>query len=737
MSAPANKFAYDIEMIEKAAANWRSRKHTRDKDIRYLKQKRYLEVEPKERLTKRANRILNKFKQALPLKFESLPSDLRDVINRGQIDEDEINDDLFERVIGETRDFLMVSFLENGFQAMRAVGRVVMPLGNGRVSYGTGFLVAPHMMMTNWHVLKSYNFAANSVFEMDYQLDRLSNPLSVHKFNLTPETFFLNNKDLDFALVAVAEASDKGRALTDYGYCPLIKDEGKIIKGNCVNIIQHPRGEMKQVVLRENRLVDLLDRFAHYQGDTEPGSSGSPVFNDEWEVIALHHSGVPKTDDDGNFLTVDGDIWKPGDNPEQLAWIANEGIRVSRLVSFIDKAKVKEHEKRLKDQFLNVNESTPALTRIVPRPMPSPVVLPGPGDLSYSKGVADKVKPAIKPVPMSMPAGMLSLTVPMNITLSFGTPGSAQNLVLDGDIETIDTQESIKPDPDYGNRPGYDTDFLGFSVPMPKLMNSIRNLAAHIDGTDEIELKYHHYSAIMHKKRRLAFVSAVNFEGNPEYIYERTGKDRWFFDPRLGREFQAGNEFYADNPLDRGHLVRRADAAWGDTEEEAKLANDDTFHFTNCSPQHEVFNQSSKAIPKGLRLWGNIEEHISEQAYDNEKRLCIFNGPIFRATDPNHRGLQVPREFWKIVVFKNDSGKPVALAFRLSQSSLIKNLPEEEFEVGPYHTYQIRIREIENQTKLDFGKLKDYDPLAGDEHESLFEAETDAIMLNSLDNIVC
>ena len=56
-------------------------------------------------------------------------------------------------------------------------------------------------------------------------------------------------------------------------------------------------------------------------------------------------------------------------------------------------------------------------------------------------------------------------------------------------------------------------------------------------------------------------------------------------DPRISNDFQAGGEeFYSSNPLDRGHLVRRADAAWGKTESEARLANDDTFHFTNCSP---------------------------------------------------------------------------------------------------------------------------------------------------------
>ena len=65
-----------------------------------------------------------------------------------------------------------------------------------------------------------------------------------------------------------------------------------MIKGEYVNIVQHPNGEPKQLALRENQLVDVLENFLHYQTDTAPGSSGSPVFSDEWEVVALHHSGV-------------------------------------------------------------------------------------------------------------------------------------------------------------------------------------------------------------------------------------------------------------------------------------------------------------------------------------------------------------------------------------------------------------------------------------------------------------
>src|SRR6185369_4011734 len=97
--------------------------------------------------------------------------------------------------------------------------------------------------------------------------------------------------------------------LSGYGSLRLLEAEGKAIVGELMNIIQHPNGEPKQLALRENKLVDVLDRFVHYETDTAPGSSGSPVFNDQWECVGLHHSGVPKRDDAGRILTIDGGIW--------------------------------------------------------------------------------------------------------------------------------------------------------------------------------------------------------------------------------------------------------------------------------------------------------------------------------------------------------------------------------------------------------------------------------------------
>ncbi len=136
---------------------------------------------------------------------------------------------------------------------------------------------------------------------------------------------------LDYALVAVAPEP----GLAAYGWLPLIEDPGKLLVREAVTIIQHPNGEPKQLAVRNNQVVDELELFIPYQTDTDAGSSGSPVFNDQWEVVALRHSGVPKRNPANELLTTDGRVWQEWMGEQRIAWLANEGVRVSRLVRHI------------------------------------------------------------------------------------------------------------------------------------------------------------------------------------------------------------------------------------------------------------------------------------------------------------------------------------------------------------------------------------------------------------------
>jgi V8-like Glu-specific endopeptidase len=254
-----------------------------------------------------------------------------------------------ERIIGKN-DLMSVRFLELALRIARTVGRIDVRGPDGtHAGYGTGFLVSPRLMLTNNHVLTDATAAGYSRVEFDFQ-EGLDGKLQTSIFaSFDPAAFFTTDRTLDFSLVAL-----KGdlRKITPYGWNGLSAAEGKIIVGEYVTIIQHPSGERKQLALRENQVVDVLDNFLHYHTDTSPGSSGSPVFNDQWEIVALHHSGVPKKDAQGRILTRDGRVYNRSMSEKEIAWIANEGVRISRILKHLEGLSLSGSQAALRKQVL-------------------------------------------------------------------------------------------------------------------------------------------------------------------------------------------------------------------------------------------------------------------------------------------------------------------------------------------------------------------------------------------------
>jgi endonuclease G len=252
-----------------------------------------------------------------------------------------------ERVL-QTNDLMSIGFFERGLQVARPVARISTSTGNGYF-YGTGFLVSPRLMLTNHHVFGSEDEAGRSVAEFNYKRLPDGSFTKAFPFRFAPEDFFLTDKELDYTLVALRD----GPELEQFGWLRLIQETGKLMVGEKVNIIQHPNGEPQQIAVRENQVVDELELFIHYKTDTAPGSSGSPVFNDQWEVVALHHSGVPARDGQGRVLATDGRVWDESMGEQRINWVANEGARVSRLLAHIkDRPLADSSQRRLRAEML-------------------------------------------------------------------------------------------------------------------------------------------------------------------------------------------------------------------------------------------------------------------------------------------------------------------------------------------------------------------------------------------------
>ncbi len=577
--------------------------------------------------------------------------------------EGEDPDRVLERIINNA-DFLEFRYLDAGNVAGRAVGRVV--LRNDRlkvVGYGTGSLISPRLLLTNHHVLPDAAAAANSVVQFDFQngLDRV--PLHEQQFGFRPDVFFLADKERDFALVAVDATAER---LAQFGFNPLMSAEGKVIVGERVTIVQHPAGEMKQIVLRDQQVVDVADTpFLYYLADTERGSSGSPVFNDQWEIVALHHASVPRPERMGT----------PG--------YVNEGVRVSRILKFVEDAPLSDAQRALLGD-LELREAQPAATA------------GGDGWVQISVPLEIRMR-------LEAPAPQIAVAAP-------ATTVPAPQIAVAAPATAVPVhREAVVIDPDWAGRGGFDTGFLGAGneVPLPVLSPAQQPLAsvdATSNGSAASVLRYHHYSVVMNSFRRLAFWVGVNIDGGLSRPWPR-GDDKWFFDPRIPRTHQVGEELYARNALDRGHLVRRLDPVWGEDDDTARKANDDTFHFTNCTPQHKDFNQSDKT-------WQGLENYILENADKRNFKASVFTGPVFAADDDEYRGVKLPRQFWKVAVMVKADGTRSATAYLLSQEDLIRGLEStEDFNYGAYETFQVKVAKVQELTGLSFGPLSAHDPL--------------------------
>lgn len=590
-----------------------------------------------------------------------------------------------------------------------SIGRVDVPNSPLLPYAGTGFVVGDGLMMTNRHVAELFSSglgkqitytAGNAAIGFGYEEGETEDPLQLKVIGVE-----LIHPYWDMALLRVEglttqkpldlSTADTSTLINDdivvIGY-PALDPRNNVGLQNSIfqstfNVKRLQPGKLRPFskVMSFQNLVNAVTHDASTLG----GNSGSAILHVKTgKVIALHFAGV--------YLEAN------------YAVPTYELAQDSRLWSLLPfkPAVAATHEFDASWQKVPDSESgspdTSASTPPASTGSPPPPALPN--------------SPAPSLVPGSFPS--FSFVLPVHFTISPGAPmavGSAPGVHGAITLPTPEPTEGVVVDQDYSDREGYDPNFLGdVTVPLPTLGERQKKLTAQVPSehrkrTDPYELTYHHYSVYMNTGRRTAWFSAANVDGGHRPDIGKREGDRWYVDPRISRDAQLTQVAF-EHGIDRGHLTRREDTAWGRTTAIALAANNDTFHFTNCSLQASMFN-------RGKDRWQGLEQFLLEKHAKKEKRrMIVITGPLFASNDPAYQNdrmeysVRCPLQFWKICVLVRQDDSLAATGFLLGQNEIsgLSGMTE-AFEVG---LAQVTISDLEKKTGLKFGELAKHDHFA-------------------------
>lgn len=305
-----------------------------------------------------------------------------------------------------------------------------------------------------------------------------------------------------------------------------------------------------------------------------------------------------------------------------------------------------------------------------------------------------------------------------------------QQAVLDAAIDVIRTQlrsgvplrrdelpeviaELIKPDEgvDIFSDPsaslgGYNSAFLGVDIAAPKLSDPNRELA--FEGGRPAN--YLNYSIVLNRQRRMAFYSAANVDRESLRVLPRIVlQDRPAGpDPRIPRDFQALEDWFAGPDVDLGHLVSRSEISWGpmlpaDPNMAARTVDASVNVFPNITPQLDTFNRGA---------WAALERWTLTGHNPDARRVAIFTGPVFAGSDPEINGALVPRAFWKVAVSaiptyskSGGGGGYVVDAFLVPQFKRGTNEKIDPVRAFDPEAYRVPVAEIERLAGLRFADI--------------------------------
>jgi endonuclease G len=275
---------------------------------------------------------------------------------------------------------------------------------------------------------------------------------------------------------------------------------------------------------------------------------------------------------------------------------------------------------------------------------------------------------------------------------------------------------------------GYDPKFIGngVEIPLPKFDTKLARSVLRKPGILRrgIYSDHLHFTIVMNKHTKQLIYSAFNMDQSLlKELGSKKGKKSWSKDADVGKESQLGNEFYRDretrtgrkvpNPFDRGHMVMRYNAMWGETKEEAHQAGKATFIYANSSLQHENLNRDE---------WRALEEGVvREFSEDTNDKLTVFTGPIYGDLDrsvhlSDDKSARVPSGFFKVICYRNKGNDPSeklgVIAFAIFQDERVLRDRKGAATVKTDRRYQVTISELQDMTGINFGaQLYERNPL--------------------------
>lgn len=258
-----------------------------------------------------------------------------------------------EKQLGSADQTLSVAFLLHGAQAAASVCRLMVPrVFDGVVeasegdpsgwSSGTGWLIGPGLVATNHHVVEARMRREGPASAADMQQQAQGTRVLFRLFAeeadavAVPVTELLaHDRDLDVAILRVG-ASPATTTPLRLRPDPVMKAAASALSAR-VNVLQHPDGRPMRVGFRSNFIVSGDGSWLSYLTDTSGGSSGSPVCDEDWRVVALHRGWRPLQ---GPGITLDG----------RAIHAENYGVPVSRILAWLQAAAPAVHAEVLAGQ---------------------------------------------------------------------------------------------------------------------------------------------------------------------------------------------------------------------------------------------------------------------------------------------------------------------------------------------------------------------------------------------------